>query len=390
MWGRAWLTENDFLFPVSALVILQLCGLRDAGPLLARITAVAAETAEIMGVGPPKPRIAANQAEIDACMANALRPTRRCKEPVYTVAISPTGDRYLWSDDSPREGCCVTVCEVASNKVLYNFNEHKRAVLRARFLPDDSIVSFSFDSHICRWTAAGELAASNETHLVNRADGFALSSDGKLAVTGDYRGEISGWQVDDGSRCFTIKENKGNRPIWALSLHPKGKRLVSGGAEGKIRIWTIGEKRQDNEVDFGFGNHVYALTWSPDGKTFAAALAPDGAAPDDARSRVVVLDASRCTEVVSLYPDGHQPFCCTFSPDGRLIASAGGGTDHSDRRSKANCKIHIWEVATGNVVANLAGHTDQVRDLAFFPDSSWLLSAAWDNTVRMWRLDNLS
>src|SRR5262245_42639406 len=133
-------------------------------------------------------------------MLTALRPFRRCKTPVYTVAISPDASKYLWAGGSPGEDYSIPVSDVSSDKVIHTLVGHKKPVVRVRFLEDGSVVSCSFDSHVCRWTAAGELAVSNNRSLTHRADGFALSKDGTLAVIGDYRGEISGWTLRDGSQ----------------------------------------------------------------------------------------------------------------------------------------------------------------------------------------------
>jgi len=151
-------------------------------------------------------------------------------------------------------------------------------------------------------------------------------------------------------------------------------------------VWAIAKQRQENEIDLGWGHHVQGLAWHPDGGIFAAAIAPDGAAPQGSKSRVTLFEVSTGKEVKSLFLDGHQPLCCTFGPDGCFLAVAGGGNDRGGRESKANCVIHVWNVASGQEVAILSGHTALVRDLVFTPDSHWLLSAGWDNTVRSWHL----
>ncbi|WP_255355875.1 WD40 repeat domain-containing protein [Frankia sp. CpI1-P] len=64
---------------------------------------------------------------------------------------------------------------------------------------------------------------------------------------------------------------------------------------------------------------------------------------------------------------------CAVSPDGRWVAAGGEGRT-----------VRLWEVATGRLRRELAGHTDGVLGVAFSPDGGLLASAAADHTVRVW------
>ncbi len=98
-------------------------------------------------------------------------------------------------------------------------------------------------------------------------------------------------------------------------------------ADGTGFLWAGGSPGEPCPVNGGSGIHVHGLAWHPDGRSFAAAVVPDGSAPAGVASRVAIFDAKTLKELTSLATRGHQPFCCAFSPDGRLLAAGGGSTD---------------------------------------------------------------
>jgi ribosome assembly protein 4 len=72
---------------------------------------------------------------------------------------------------------------------------------------------------------------------------------------------------------------------------------------------------------------------------------------------------------------GHQAAVnhLAFSPDGRLLASAG-----------FDKKVKLWDGRTGKFLTTFVGHVRPVYQVAWSADSRLLASASSDSTVKVW------
>ena len=77
--------------------------------------------------------------------------------------------------------------------------------------------------------------------------------------------------------------------------------------------------------------------------------------------------------IIQLQIKTPRDLTCAFSPDRTRAATGVVGRS-----------VRVWNVATGECLAQLAGHTERIWGLAWSRDGARILSGAWDNTARLW------
>jgi len=132
-----------------------------------------------------------------------------------------------------------------------------------------------------------------------------------------------------------------------------------------VRLWNPADGSEVATLE-GHDAPVLALAFSPNGTQIASASS-DGA--------IILWDVAS-EESNTLQESGAAVAALAFNADGTLLASAGGDDISQDYA------INMWDLAAGESLVQLAGHTDVVGGVAFSGNA--LVSASKDKTVRFW------
>lgn len=210
-------------------------------------------------------------------------------------------------------------------------------------------------------TVAGALAA---VAVVQRSDANAVAYDarGQWLATGSADNQVR--LHDAGTRdVAAVFPHPG--PVTSTAFLPDGTGLVTGCADGTVRIWRLPPRPLR-----GVQGTVNAVAYSPDGTLLAVA-----------GREVRLWDVRDPWQPRPAGPPLGNPTgysgTLSFTPDGRTLAVGG-----------REGKVWLWDVSRPAAPAPLgeplAGGTGTIQSAVFSPDGSTLAVGSEGRTVRLW------
>jgi RNA polymerase sigma factor (sigma-70 family) len=330
----------------------------------------------------------------------------------------------------------VRLWDAATGKELPRPNGHTGGVAELAASADGkTVVTAGTDGTLRRWERAtgkqlGEVAAPG--------DGYSgsLSPTGRFFARVDET-TIHVWDVAAKKNVTKLElpeELRGQGQVYVTIFSADEKVLAAADPGGTIHLWDTATGKALRTLTppqaegAQTGALLSSLEFSRDGRTLLAVQLMDGAAgipvpakaqpappqaPPEPKSRICMWDAATGTALrhwdvpgrvmgATFTPDGRSVATATAervtvwevatgkerfsdkgaaglvscSPDGRVLAAAGGVT--------GGTAVRVLDLRTGKEIARLKGHDAEVVALAFTHDGSFLVSGSADSTGLVW------
>jgi WD40 repeat protein/serine/threonine protein kinase len=227
-----------------------------------------------------------------------------------------------------------------------------------------------------------------DDHQQKPVRAVAFMADGKGLATVTEESQVVLWELPAGKKLAVLAGH--TEAVHELAFRPGGGDLASAGNDRTVRIWPVGPLQQSlllAEHD-GF---TEAVAVSPDGRRLAlvgkrkeplqslkTADHQDRLMDKESRGEktVEIRDAFSGRKIHSLPGHPGLVHALAFSPDGRLLASAGG-------RYGQPGEVRVWN-RDGKLVWTLSGHENEARLVEFAPDGRTLVSVSggWHNRLQ--------
>jgi WD40 repeat protein len=255
---------------------------------------------------------------------------------------------------------------------------HPGGVYGVNFSPDGTMIaSGGVDKKIIIWSPSGKILFSpNERHK-DKIWSVRFSPDSKFVASASIDDTIKIWSKK-GELIQTLKGHKGD--VYDVSFSKNSDRIYSSSQDGNIIIWDIktGRSLETFQTPNSLNKSEYKIM---------------GLDLEPFKNSVLVYTGNKDYDF-SLWDMKNQGkkgiktirntqslvMSVRFNKKGNMIVSS--------ENKNGNGTIKIWDI-TGNLIGLIDSPKDGILYAEFSHDSKYIASASSDNTIKIWKVDEV-
>jgi len=192
---------------------------------------------------------------------------------------------------------------------------------------------------------------------------LAFSPDGAILATSSEDRTVKLWNVANGNELQTLSEFYSD--VGTILFSSDGSRLAAVYSLS-IQIWDVSTIPARNLVTVDARRGIEDLVFSPDGLQLAVG---------QSNNFVVVFDSTSGEILFSVQPESNLVKSVDYSPDGSWLVAAGEGDS-----------ITFWDAKTGTLSHSLKTSPGSIGSIVFSPDGLEIAGTEYDQTTKIWNV----
>jgi len=197
---------------------------------------------------------------------------------------------------------------------------------------------------------------------------ITFMKDGKSIISGWSDGKIRAFYPQSGKLMYVINDAH-HHGVTSIATTSDCQRIVSGGAEGEVRVWKIGKQTQTLETSL---KEHRGRVWSiqiRNGDDQAVSASADGSC--------IIWDLKNFSRVLACF-ESTLFKQVLFHPDGSQMLTTG-----------SNRKITYWDTFDGTTIRTLDGSDDgEINAMDVTSDGQNFVSVGEDKLIKIWGYDD--
>jgi len=275
-----------------------------------------------------------------------------------------------------------------------------------------NIIAIALGPQVYTWNASsGSITHLCRVHEDDAVTSLSWSSDGRFLSIGTHKTDIQLWDIAQIKQVRTMSGHIGrvSTLAWNECI------ISSAGRDSKIMNHDVRQAKHLIQTLEGHCSEVCALKWSNDGKYLASGANDNLLNIWESRQNTSYASLAHHAAVKAIAWNPHSP---------HLLASGAGAADRHLRIWNANtgallncidtqsqvCSV-LWSKHTSELISShgfsrnnitmwlyptltrageINGHTNRVLYMCLSPDGTTIASASADETLRFWKVFDIS
>ena len=234
--------------------------------------------------------------------------------------------------------------------------------------PDGNVIVSTSSNVVKLWNPDGKLIKILKGHY-GKINDVEFSPDGKIIATASDDKTIRLWNSKDGQEIKTLRGHK--YPVQSIEFSPDGNVFASIDDDGEYT-------KKEEKIIF----------WDREGNRLKTIEGNEVSFQDENNTITSISDGPKCDTLTFWQLNGEKletpkesQFCEEFS--GILGYSF-------DRQTiawgKVEYPLKLWSI-DGELINSFKGHNATVSSVSFSPDGTKIVSASYDDTIKIWHRD---